>query len=73
MMSHGFFCATFTTSPGIFFGLIGQRFCWRYNHDTPCQRRLASPLQKKIQQYYKRNAFIAGAGAGVSRSLRLRV
>ncbi len=34
MMGHGFFCATFTTSPGIFFGLIGQRFCWRYNHDT---------------------------------------
>lgn len=65
MMGHGFFCATFTTSPGIFFGLIGQRFCWRYNHDT---------MSETIgQSFAEKNSFIAGAGAGVSRSLRLRV
>lgn len=69
MTGHGFICATFTTSPGIFFGLIGQRFCWRYNHVTMSETT-GLLFAEKNSTILKQNTFIAGA---VSRSLRLRV
>lgn len=74
MMCHGFFYVTFTRSPGVFLGLDGQGFCWRYNHDNMSET-MACSLQIKFNNL--RNGILLllglGLGLGISRSLRVRV